>query len=409
MIHMRKFNEFEEQNIKFLTQKNIEYTLVQITETGFKKSILDATEPMRLYFKNCGMHDFSQQLQGQDNKVIQPSAILDSTSIFLTSTSLYRPETKKGDPRIWTNNLKRYCAPNDIFLMTYHQGNLYVVNLTKIDIAKVCNSNIITPLKKLVIDANKLAMSTANELTSLLINIAKDWHPANILADTDVGRAIESILGIDMNSSKLPDYKGIELKSFRDKRPSVRSTLFCQVPDWKNSHLKSTKEIVKNYGYLRPNKDGEMIMTYQNTLSCLNTNSQNLGMTLYPIDEILAIEEKIGKGDKKWAMDYTKVSDVALWQLPTLHKRLLEKHHETFWIEVESKIDSGKEFFRPTLVEHTKNPVVSQFDILLDTGYISVDLLLSRPSGNGDTIAFKIKKQARPMLFPENEQIVLQK
>lgn len=31
MIHMRKFNEFEEQNIKFLTQKNIEYTLVQIT------------------------------------------------------------------------------------------------------------------------------------------------------------------------------------------------------------------------------------------------------------------------------------------------------------------------------------------------------------------------------------------
>ena len=43
MIHMRKFNEFEEQNIKFLTQKNIEYTLVQITETGFKKSILDAT------------------------------------------------------------------------------------------------------------------------------------------------------------------------------------------------------------------------------------------------------------------------------------------------------------------------------------------------------------------------------
>ena len=59
MIHMRNFNEFEVRNITFLTQKNIEYTLVQITETGFKKSILDATEPMRQYFKDCGMHDYS--------------------------------------------------------------------------------------------------------------------------------------------------------------------------------------------------------------------------------------------------------------------------------------------------------------------------------------------------------------
>ena len=65
------------------------------------------------------------------------------------------------------------------------------------------------------------------------------------------------------------------------------------------------------------------------------------------------------------------------------------------------------EYFRPTIVEHTKNPVVSQFDTLLDSGYISVDLLLSRPMGSGDTIAFKIKKKARPMLFPDNEIIKL--
>lgn len=407
MIHMRRFNEFEERNITFLTQKNIEYALVQITGTGFKKSILDATEPMRQYFKDCGMHDYSIQPQGQDYKVLQPTAILDETSICLTSTSLYRPETKKGDPRIWTNNLKKYCAPDDILLMMYHKERLYVVNLTKVDIAKVYNSSITTPLKDLIIDANTVATSVANELTELLRDIAKEWHPAEVLADTGVGRAIESILGINMNSSKRPDYKGIELKSFREKRPGVRSTLFCQVPDWKHSHLKSAKEIVKKYGYLRPDKDGGMVMTYQNTLYCTIPNSQNLGMTLYPIDNILAIEEKTGKLDKNSGMKYLKVADVALWQLPVLHERLLEKHHETFWIEVESRICNGKEFFRPTLVEHTQNPVVSRFDTLLDIGYISVDLLLSRPSGNGDTIAFKIKKQARPMLFPESEHITL--
>ena len=37
MIHMRPFNEFEENNLTFLAQKSIEFTLVQITTTGYKK------------------------------------------------------------------------------------------------------------------------------------------------------------------------------------------------------------------------------------------------------------------------------------------------------------------------------------------------------------------------------------
>lgn len=407
MIHMRSFNKFEENNLKFLTQKNIEYTIVQITETGYKKSILDATEPMRQYFMTVGMHDYSRQSQGQENKVIQVTTILDATSMYPTSTSLYRPETKKGDPRIWTNNLKKYCNPNDILMMLYHKEKLYVVNLTQVNIEKTYNSVIITPLKDLIKEVNMEAMSVANELTDLLRDIAKEWHPAEVLADTGVGRAVETLLGIDMNCSKQPDYKGIELKSYREKRPGVRSTLFTQVPDWKNSYLKSAKEIVAKYGYMRPNKEGQMVKTYQNTISCAAPNAQNLGMTLYPMEEILAIEEKKAKINKENVIKYLKAADVALWQLPALHQRLLEKHHETFWIEVESRVEGNKELFRPILVEHTKNPVVSQFDNLLDAGYITVDLLLSRPSGNGDTISFKMKKEARTMLFPNSEQIML--
>lgn len=406
MIHMRPFNKFEENNLTFLTQKNIEHTLVQITETGYKKSILDATDPMRQYFKTVGMHDYARQLQGQENKVFQSTTILDETSMFPTTTSLYRPETKNGDPRIWTNKLKKHCVPNDILLMLYHKEKLYVVNLTKVDIEKACNSVIITPLKDLISEVNAEAMSVANELTGLLRDIAKEWHPADVLADTGIGRTVETLLGIEMNSSKQPDYKGIELKSYREKRPGVRATLFTQVPDWKNSHLKSAKEIVAKYGYLRPNKEGQMVRTYQNTLSCAAPNAQNLGMTLYPMDEKLAIEEKKVKFDKD-VVKYLKAADVALWQLPTLHQRLLEKHHETFWIEVESRVDGNQELFRPVLVEHTKNPVVSQFDNLLDAGYITVDLLLSRPSGNGDTISFKMNKKAKTMLFPESELINL--
>ena len=406
MIHMRSFNSFEVRNLKFLTQKNIEYTLVQITETGYHKSILDATDPMRQYFKEIGMHDYAIQKQGQEHKVLQKTCILDEATIYPSTTSLYRPETKKGDPRLWTKDLKKYCKPNDILLFTYLHPCLYLVNLTQIDIEKTYSSPIITPLKDFLSTVHNKAMSIAHELTELLRNAACDWHPTDVLADTGVGRAIESLLGIEMNPSKLPDYKGIELKSFRDKRPSVRSTLFCQVPDWANSHLKSAREIVDKYGYLRTNKKGEIVRTYQNTLDCLTPNSQNLGLTLYTNDELLAIEEKMAKA-KLQNINYYKVADVAQWQLPLLHRRLKEKHRETFWIEVETRIEKNREFFRPTLIEHTKNPVISQFDNLLNAGYITVDLLLSRPEGGGDTIAFKIKKSANSMLFPDSELIYL--
>ena len=43
---MRPYNAFETENVKFLVDKQIEFATIQITETGLKKSILDATAPV---------------------------------------------------------------------------------------------------------------------------------------------------------------------------------------------------------------------------------------------------------------------------------------------------------------------------------------------------------------------------
>ena len=104
-------------------------------------------------------------------------------------------------------------------------------------------------------------------------------------------------------------------------------------------------------------------------------------------------------------------ADVAVWRLQTLHQCLLTKHHETFWIEVDTRIgDRGQEQFMFNKIEHTKNPIVSQFDILLEQSMITVDLLLGRPKVDmitgapkkgGDAVSFKIKKSAAGLLFPE--------
>ncbi|MCZ2632011.1 MvaI/BcnI family restriction endonuclease [Bacteroides fragilis] len=69
---------------------------------------------------------------------------------------------------------------------------------------------------------------------------------------------------------------------------------------------------------------------------------------------------------------------------------------------LEHDIHDNKEYFRYKRIEHTKNPNVGQFDMLLEQNLITVDLLLSRPSGHGDTYSFKIKKKAMSLLFPES-------
>jgi hypothetical protein len=89
-----------------------------------------------------------------------------------------------------------------------------------------------------------------------------------------------------------------------------------------------------------------------------------------------------------------------------LHKRLLEKHNETFWIAADSKIVDGKEFFQYKKVEHTKKPIVSQFDILLEQGIITLDHLIKRKVKGGVVEKgpiFKIKPNTLDLLFPPSQ------
>ncbi len=58
MIHMRPYNTFETKNVKFLVDKQVEFATIQITETGLKKGILDATAPVRAFLKEKGLHDY---------------------------------------------------------------------------------------------------------------------------------------------------------------------------------------------------------------------------------------------------------------------------------------------------------------------------------------------------------------
>ena len=401
---MRPFTPFEKRNMEYLVNKNVKFTQVQITATGLKKSILDATTPIRTYFKENNVHDYALQNKGQDNKVIIKTYILTEYKEIETQTSLYRPETKDGDPRLWIYRLKETTEADDIHaIIAPTPTSLFVINLTKVDIVKCCESSLVNPIQDLISVFYHSSNLISNELLAILRSYENQWIDTDLRADTAIGRQVEALLGIDMNASKLPDYRGIELKSFRSQRPSIKKNLFCKVPDWELSHLKSGAEIVDKYGYMSGG-----IKSYRNTLYCKAPNSQNLRLNMNYPDDLLEIEEDKIIGENQ----FKKIADVAVWRLQTLHECLLTKHHETFWIEVDTRIgDQGQEQFMFNKIEHTRNPIVSQFDILLEQSMITVDLLLGRPKVDletgkpkkgGDAVSFKIKKSAAGLLFPDS-------
>ena len=391
---MRQLSNLEINKIKLLTENSVELCLIEPTKTGLEKSIMDATGSVRAFLRNSNIHDYELQRQGTDFKIQVEALLISQQDVKQSVTSLYRPNTKKGDPRIWFKGLGAYSNPNDILGIIVYENKLYVINITQLDLHSLLESNEPNPLKDLVTEINHNSREVADELLSLLNKIARNGPvPAMLQADTAIGRTLEALLGIDINSSRKPDYKGIELKSYRDKRGN-RKSLFAQVPDWHLSKLKSSAEILNAFGYSR----GADFKLYC-TVSALVRNSQ--GLKLKMNSEINQLIEN---------SDNPTYGDCVVWSLDTLHSRLLEKHNETFWIVADSLTMDGKEYFQYKKVEHTKKPIVSQFDILLEQGIITLDHLVKRtPTGGAKEKGpiFKIEPNSLDLLFPPSQSYQL--
>ena len=196
-----------------------------------------------------------------------------------------------------------------------------------------------------------------------------------------------------MNFSKSPDYKGIELKSFRDSRNN-RKSLFGKTPDWELSKFKSRVEILDAFGYWEKG-----VFRLYNTIRGTGRNAQGL---------ILKIEDK-----KDWLVensDRPEIGDFLVWKMETLRKELLKKHKETFWIRADSKIEDNNEYFHFTEVDHAKNTMIDKCEILVETGAITLDYPIKRmPDGKviDKGCNFKLKSNCLDLLFPPSEKYLL--
>ena len=205
------------------------------TPTGYEKSIMDATAPVRELLLNSRVHDYDAQLQGPANKNIVKTYFVTSGNLIESAASLYRPVTKKGDPRIWFSNLKKYCSPRNLLAIIVINQELYVFNLSDISVSEsLCKKGFAYSILE---EATHKDRAIADELLAKIRAIHDQGFLRSITpGDPGVGDTLEFALGISRNNSKSPDYRGIELKSTRltrngSKRSVTRSTLFTKVPD----------------------------------------------------------------------------------------------------------------------------------------------------------------------------------
>lgn len=384
--------------LPFFAETGLRAAFLVPTPTGYQKSIMDATIPLRELLREAGIHNYAEQKQGPEFKELVKAYFLAPDRIIETEASLYRPVTKQGDPRIWFYNLKQYCVPCNLLGILANKGELYVLNLSNNEIVKSMHSGYLSEVIRQFVENDN---AIAKELLAKIQEIHnRGFLPSITVGDPGVGDTLENALGISRNPSKLPDYKGIELKASRTSaynkpKTSNRVNLFTQVPDWANSRGMDRGKLLDTYGYWAEQRDGSQRFGLNCTLRANIPNSQGLYLEV-DLDHDLLINY------------YTKNDVVrryvAQWSFLLLKQRLLEKHRETFWVKAMSKIENGQEYFRYDTIVHTKNPNASLFPQLMEEGIITVDYIMHRKE-NGIVrdhgFPFKIFPKDLGLLFSE--------
>lgn len=402
-----QLNKAEAYLLSKLNAAGLDCCLIYLTETGIEKGILDATAPLRDLLLQTGIHDFSSQRQGPESKAMVDCIYFVQGNAVPSTISLYRPKTKKGDPRIWPYGLKKIARGKQVLAFFVVRGDIYIVNLSDesilgLDLSaskQAVQENLVSSESEFTQFIESLTIQYNSNSNDLLFKLRQLSAAGALKAvgtgDTAIGRTIETHLGIDINSSPLPDYKGIEIKSSRGSS-NVRSNLFAKVADWDISEFKSSREILEAFGYDRD--EGRTKKLYC-SVSTQKANSQGL---IFDLDlDRKRLDEFIFQNDSR--------QNICAWRLQSLHDKLYEKHKETFWIKADQIERDGESYFELASVKHTRRPSSLQFDRLLGCGEITMDHLIKLNKANGRCAEkgplFKITESSVDELFMGRPQL----
>lgn len=388
--------------IKIFANYGVEAAYLVPTKTGIKKGILDAHASLREYLIAKNIHNYKLQKQGTSNKKLVKCWLLDTDKKSRTKISFYRPETKSGDPRIWIYGLTKFAKPYNLISLIVFNSEIYILNVSKCELSDIiCDA--LTPLGSLIQSMQCVKNTVAGELLTKIKEINKRGYIKSLIdGPTGIGMTLEALLGIPPNSRKIPDYKGIEIKSSRvqskSKRYNSKVNLFSLAPDWKSSKLGSANLILEKYGYKNR-------VTNKLELYCTLREKPNpQGLYLHLDDQKDLLESLCQRNGS--------VKSVVQWSLEKLRQTLKEKHNQTFWVKARvNKLDDGTEEYHYYEIIETQNPLIENFSTLVELGVITLDFTLSlipKKSGSGvrtrdHGYLFKIHPNNFSLLFPPSK------
>ena len=376
--------------LRAFSAHSVEVGLLVPTGVGLEKSILDAHGQLRAYFTSTGLHDYAAQLQGSANKVRLSARLIRPNGLTPAVASLYRPPSKKGDPRIWISGLRSYASAGNVLAIFSIERVLYVVNASDPSIIDGINDPSHPLGQAIALKATTEGGALAELLTKLRAISSSGYVSSLRTGTTGVGMTLETLLGISANSSRAPDYRGIEIKTSRLNKSRNRITLFSKTPDWANSAISNSVSLVQTYGY---NREGR-----QQLYCSLKESPNSQGLFLKVEGDLLKAMHRINGID----------SPVMQWNLEDLREALASKHNETLWVKARTRKDSTGEHFHYISAVHTHSPMLTYLEALFEIGAIELDLTLhlkdrsegQKPATRDHGYLFKIHPSNLDLLFP---------
>jgi hypothetical protein len=365
------------------------------TETGLEKAIMDATQLVRERLAEWRIHDFETQAHGTENKKIVQTLVIGRSGIRAeVPCSLYRPTTKSGDPRIWFSKLKQDASSGDLLAICPNQdGTLVVINCSVIDLDKLLLEGVIQiggapaglfDRTSLVVSMNQQNPYLEDLSEKLREVCARSFIRTMRANDTGVGYTLETLLGIAANSSRRPDFHGLEIKSARSRtKLRGQTTLFSKTPDWERSRLKGSFGILAGRGVYSESKKRIQVI---HEIGALKPNSYGMQLVVREADDRL---------DQITVLEERKEFDVT-WALSVLKQCMADKHGETVWVTAESRGRGESEEFWYNEASYTSGPDLTMFPLLLDSGAITVHYTIKeKPNGGVKDQGYLFKMAAK--------------
>jgi hypothetical protein len=361
-----------------------DYKLIRCTKNMISKSTIDASGQLRELFKKTGIINFEEVKQGRENIIRKNvGVIITKDGCIETNVSFYRPNSKEGDPRFWPYGARNLLQEGVLLMITASNEKLIFIPI-------IDTFDILDQVRKHFTSNNSYNIEYFRSLYAP--NKGKWIQSCSPYARNpkDVGETLESLLGMKPNSSKKADLNGIiEIKSKRTGS-GTNDSLFSKTPNWKLSQIKSSAEMIIQYGY-----DSQKHPDYKNLYVTVNSEPNNQGLFL----------ENDLKNDIL-AQNHNIDGSTCVWEHSILKKRLWEKHPNTVWVKAQEKRIDGKIYFQyDDNMEFTSRPIFSQFLILIDTSLIVFDwrgrVLPNRKRYRDHGHGFRIAARNRRLLFSD--------